>query len=155
MSEKGLNGKISKESIKILKIANIVMLLMIVIHDIDHIRQAIDWGYRFTFALLAVNCLVYLTNFIAFLLARQGRFSSAIVTCIGGINTAISFAKVHLLGPSIDVWGPWNATFFELGADAISWWILVITVAVGAGVAMAGMYVLGLEKAKRREIYAG
>lgn len=151
MSRNNMNRKISEDNIRILKIANIVMLLIIVIHDSDHVRQAIGWGYRFTFALLAINCIVYVPNLVAFLLARQGRFSSAVVTCIGGINTGISFLKIHLLGASVKVWGPWNKSFFALGADALSWWILVITVAVGVGVAMAGMYVIGLENAKRRE----
>lgn len=145
-----MNRKISGESIKILKIANIVMLIMVLIHDGDHIRQAMGWGYRFTFALLAINCIVYVPNLVAFLLARQGRYSGAIVTCIGGINTGMSFAKIHLLGASVKVWGPWNESFFALGVDAVSWTILAITVIVGVGVAMTGMYVIGIENAKRK-----
>jgi hypothetical protein len=148
MSKRMMNRKLESDSIKILKIANIVMLVMILIHDGDHIRQAIGWGYRFPIALLAINCIVYAPNLIALLLSRQGRFSGAVLTCIGGINTGISFAKIHLLGASVKVWGPWNESFFVLGADAISWWILVFTVVVGVGVAMAGMYVIGVEKTR-------
>jgi hypothetical protein len=87
------------------------------------------------------------------LLARQGRYSGAIVTCIGGINTGVSFSKIHLLGASVKVWGPWNKSFFALGADAISWSVLAITVAVGVGVAMTAMYVIGMENAKSKEKY--
>lgn len=153
MSKNIMSKKINKESIKILKIANIVMLIMILIHDGDHIRQAIGWGYHFTFALLAVNCIVYLPNLVAFLLSRQGRFSGAVVTCIGGINTGISFAKIHLLGASLKVWGPWNDSFFVLDSDKLSWWVLAITVVVGVGVGMAGMYVIGVENCKYSETY--
>lgn len=155
MSKNNINRTIGKESIKILKIANIVMLLMVLFHDADHVRQAIGWGYRFTFSLLAINCIVYAPNLAAFLLSRQGRFSGAVWTCIGGINTGISFAKIHLLGASVKVWGPWNDSFFVLGADAFSWWILAVTVAVGVGVAMAGMYVIGMENRKPQESYEG
>lgn len=150
MSKQNMNRRIGKGSMKILKIANIVMLLMIVIHDTDHVRQAIGWGYHFTFAILAINCIVYAPSLVAFLLSRQGRFSGAIVTCIGGINTGVSFLKIHLLGASVKVWGPWNRSFFELGVDALSWWVLAITAAVGVGVAMTGIYVIGLENAKRK-----
>jgi hypothetical protein len=50
------------------------------------------------------------------------------------------FVKVHLLGSAgLPIWGIWNKSFFELGADAISWSILALT----AGVGMAAAYVLG------------
>ncbi len=156
MSKETMNRKLGKENIRILKIANIIMLLMILIHDADHIRQAISWGYRFTFALLAVNCIVYMPNLIAFLLVRQGRFSGAVVTCIGGILVAVSFLKIHLLGAgAAKVWGPWNESFFVLGADALSWWILAITAAVGVGVAMTGMYVVGKENERDSKTHEG
>lgn len=71
------------------------------------------------------------------------------------INTGISFSKIHLLGASVKVWGPWNKSFFALGADALSWSVLAITVIVGVGVAMAGMYVIGLENARRSENHEG
>lgn len=141
--------KMGPQSIRVLKIANIVMLATIVVHDLDHVRQAVQWGYTFTFALLAVNCVVYAPNLVAFLLARQGRFSGAVWTCIGGLNTGISFAKIHLLGAAIPVWGPWNQSFFVLGADTLSWWVLTFTVVIGVGVALAGMYVVGGESARR------
>ena len=154
MSKEMMNRKLGKDSIKILKIANIVMLLMILVHDGDHIRQALGWGYRFPIALLAVNCIVYAPNLIALLLSRQGRFSGALLTCVGGINTGFSFSKIHFLGASVKVWGPWNDSFFVLGADALSWSILAITVVVGVGVAMTGMYVIGAEKTRAQESHA-
>ena len=52
--------------------------------------------------------------------------------------------------PSIPVWGMWNDNFFILGADWISWTVLATTVLVGALVAMAGAYALGLNWAARR-----
>ena len=55
----------------------------------------------------------------------------------------MTFAKVHLLGADIPVWGIWNKSFFVLGVDAISWSVLAFTVAVGIGVGVAGAYVVG------------
>jgi hypothetical protein len=141
--------RISAENKRILTITNIAMLLTILIHDGDHVRQAIGWGYSFPFSLLAVNCIVYMPNLVALLLSRHGRLSGAIVTCIGGINTACSFAKIHLLGTSNKVWGPWTKSFFELRVDAVSWWVLVVTILIGFLVAMAGMYVIGGERIRR------
>ncbi len=135
--------KLDEISYKILTIANIVMLLTILLHDGDHVRQAIHWHYTFTGFLLALNCIVYMPNLIALLLTRQRRYSGAIVTCIGGFNTAYSFAKIHLFGSPIKVWGIWNDSFFKLGADNLSWGILWFTVFIGAAVFFAGAYSLG------------
>lgn len=153
MNNGTMNRRLSKDSMNVLKIANIVLLLMILVHDGDHIRQAMGWGYRFPIALLAVNCIAYVPGLIAFLLSRQGRYSGAVLTCIAGINTGVSFTKIHLLGSSVKVWGPWNQSFFVLGADAFSWSILAITVIVGVGVGMAAVYVIGVENAISKGYY--
>lgn len=136
-------GMLDNLSYKILKIANIIMLLTIVFHDADHVRQAMGWGYKIGISLWVINCSVYIPSLVAFLLTRQRRRSAAIVTCIGGLNVAIAFAKIHFLGSAVGIWGPWNKSFFVLGADAISWSVLAFTIVVGVGVSIAGAYVIG------------
>ena len=135
-------GQLDDLSRKILTIANIVMLLTIVLHDADHCRQAMNWGYTIGLSLWLINCLVYIPNLVALLLTHQRHRSAALVTCISGLIIAVAFAKVHLLGSTeLPIWGIWNKSFFVLGADAISWSILAFTVGVGVGV--AGAYVMG------------
>jgi hypothetical protein len=136
-------GQLDDLSCKILTSVNIAMLLTIVFHDADHCRQAMNWGYTIPLSLWLVNCIVYLPNGVALFLTHQRRRSAALVTCLAGLLIAVAFAKVHLLGADIPVWGIWNRSFFVLGVDAISWSILAFTVAVGIGVGVAGAYVMG------------
>jgi phosphotransferase system glucose/maltose/N-acetylglucosamine-specific IIC component len=136
-------GPLDDLSSKILTSANSAMLLTIVFHDADHCRQAMNWGYTIPLAVWLVNCIVYLPNGVALLLTRQRRRSAALATCLAGLLIAVAFAKVHLLGADIPVWGIWNRSFFVLGVDTISWSILACTVAVGIGVGIAGVYVMG------------
>ncbi|MFC6293717.1 hypothetical protein ACFQH1_00430 [Lactiplantibacillus daoliensis] len=126
-----------------LMITNLAMLEVIAIHDCDHMRQAMGWNYHFTLALLLVNIIVYLPNLISLVLASQGQLNGVVATLISGPLIAIAFLKLHLLGAWLPVWGPWNRSFFALGVDAISWWILVITAVAGILVGMIATYILG------------
>nr|WP_137607919.1 hypothetical protein [Lactiplantibacillus daoliensis] len=101
------------------------------------------WNYHFTLALLLVNIIVYLPNLISLVLASQGQLNGVVATLISGPLIAIAFLKLHLLGAWLPVWGPWNRSFFALGVDAISWWILVITAVAGILVGMIATYILG------------
>lgn len=145
-----MNKKFSKESILPLLFINLMMLIMIAIHDYDHMRQAMNWGYKFTLPLLLVNFIVYVPNWLSILLISKGHFLGVITTAISGPLIAVSFLKIHLLGSWIPVWGPWNDSFFVLGADKISWTILALTAVVGVLVGMCAIYLLGkeLEKGK-------
>lgn len=135
---------------KVIFRANLAMIAMVVIHDTDHVRQASNWCYTISAQLWLVNVSVYVPSLIALvLLWRSGR-GAAIATMINGLLVAAAFSEVHLWRPSIPVWGIWNDNFFILGADRISWTVLALTVLVGALVAAAGAYALGLQWAARR-----
>jgi len=60
-------GPLDNLSYKILNSANSAMLLTIVIHDADHCRQAMNWGYTIGIYLWLVNCSVYIPNIAALL----------------------------------------------------------------------------------------
>ncbi len=127
----------------ILILANIAMLLAITIHDADHIRQAANWCYTITATLWIINVGVYLPSLGALLLSLRRHRFAAIATSTSALLIPILFAKVHLWKPTFNVWGIWNSTFFELGADWISWSILALLVLVGVAVAMTGTWVMG------------
>lgn len=138
----------NKKDKKILLWANIIMILMIIVHDADHIRQANCWGYIIPLSVWLVNISVYMPSLIALYLLKKEKSSTANATVINGLLVGAAFAQVHLWGPTFPIWGIWNKSFFVLGADATSWTILVITIVVGIAVAMAGNFVRG-----RQSIY--
>lgn len=125
---------------QVLLLANLVMLAMIVIHDADHVRQARNWCYTIPTSLWWVNVLVYLPNGLALLLVAARRRISALMTAAAGLFIAIGFAKVHLWGTSA-IWGVWRKSFFQLGADDLSWAVLAATIVIGLGVGAVGAYV--------------
>ncbi len=139
------------ENRRLLVIANLVMLLTIAIHDADHVRQARNWCYTIPLELWFINVAVYLPNTTALLFAARRSAIAPLMTSGASLFIGFEFAKVHLWKPSIAVWGIWNKNFFELGADAISWVVLVATVMIGVGTAMVGAYVTGSEKGRRAE----
>lgn len=131
---------------RILFWANLAMILTVICHDIDHVRQAHHMQYHISAQLWLVNVAVYVPSLIALALTLAKRRGAAIATSVSGLLVALSFAEVHLWRPTFPVWGLWNKNFFMLGADHISWTMLFVTVVVGVAVAMAGSYVKGLQR---------
>ena len=120
---------------KIVKYA-IIMICAILVHDGDHIRQALNWGYSIPISLWALNLTVYAFPIVTLFLAKSNRASATIVGTISGIFTTVSFLFLHLFGSSTGLWGVWNFSYFELikgvtyngvfyqGVDALSWILL-------------------------------
>jgi hypothetical protein len=129
--------------------ANVVMLATIAIHDADHMRQASNWCYTIPRDVALFNVFAYLPNCIALLLSLLRQRSAALATSAASLLIAIEFAKVHLWRPTFAVWGVWNKSFFELGADARSWTILAMTVVVGMATTAAGVSVACRERRSR------
>ena len=127
-----------------LMVANLALLIIIAVHDFDHMRQAMMWGYSFTIPLLLVNFVVYVPGTVGLVLAARRTLAGAVATMIGGPLIALGFLKLHLLGAWVPVWGPWNDSFAALGADMLSWFILWVTAAVGIFVGLAGAVSLGM-----------
>lgn len=134
---------IDSKSKSILIFSNFAMILTILVHDADHIRQAYNCGFIIPGVLWLVNILVYLPNLYALKNSFQSKTNAAQATAIGSLLIAFLFAKVHLWKPFFPIWGMWNKTFFELNADAMSWTILALTVLMGVFAAMASCWVMG------------
>ncbi len=130
---KTLNVKLDNKSLKTLWICAIIILSSILMHDIDHIRQAVNWGYSIPFALLVLNLVVYILPVVSIFLIKMNRMSSTLVTCFTGIFTSLGFLIIHLCGAFSGLWGVWNYSYFELikgvtyngvyyqGVDVWSW----------------------------------
>ena len=64
--------------------ANLALLIIIAVHDFDHMRQAMAWGYTFTIPLLIVNFIVYVPGALAFVLASRRPVAGAVATTSRG-----------------------------------------------------------------------
>ena len=128
-----LSEKPSEGVLKRVSVCAIVILISILLHDGDHIRQAINWGYSIPLSLLVLNLTVYIFPVVPIFLIKLRRMSSTLVTAIGGVFTTVGFLLIHLRGAASGLWGVWNYSYFALiegvtwngvfyqGVDWISW----------------------------------
>lgn len=110
-----LDTKLDAKTTKTMVICAVIMLVSVLIHDGDHIRQAVNWGYTIPLSLWALNLIVYVLPVVSIFLARSRRMSATLVSALGGIVTSLSFVVLHCFGSSSGLnWGIWNFTYFEL-----------------------------------------
>ena len=131
-----LDHKLDDRTAHTMFVCGIVMCCAALIHDGDHIRQALNWGYHIPLAIWALNLTVYIFPVVTIFLAKSKRMSSTLVDAIGGIFTPASFLGLHLFGSATGLWGVWNFSYFELikgvtyqgqfyqGVDWLSWVLL-------------------------------
>lgn len=130
---RALDTKLDARVVKTLTTCAVIMLVSILIHDGDHIRQAYKWTYSIPLSLWALNLTVYVLPVVSLFLVRSRRFSALLVTAVAGVFTSASFVILHLCGSSTGLWGVWNFSYFELikgvtyngvfyqGVDTLSW----------------------------------
>ena len=68
-----LDSKLDAAVIKTVTTCAIVMIVAVLIHDGDHIRQALNWGYSIPLSLWVLNLTVYVLPVVTLFLARSGR----------------------------------------------------------------------------------
>lgn len=127
--DKKLNGDVSKALMK----CSIIILISVLMHDGDHLRQAFNWGYSIPLSLLVLNLVVYILPVVSIFLTKLKRASASLVIAFTGIFTSLGFLIIHLCGAFSGLWGVWNFSYFELikgvtwqgvyyqGVDFISW----------------------------------
>lgn len=131
-----LDKKLDEKRAHTMLVCGIVMVIAVLIHDGDHIRQALNWGYHIPLAIWALNLTVYIFPVVTVFLAKSKRMSATLVGAVGGIFTSASFVILHLCGSATGLWGVWNFSYFELiegvtyqgnfyqGVDWLSWVLL-------------------------------
>ena len=131
-----LDTKLDAKTIKTITVCAIVMVIAVLIHDGDHIRQALNWGYSIPISLWVLNLTVYVLPVVTLFLARSGRLSATLVGAVAGVFTTASFLILHLCGSFTGNWGVWNFSYFDLingvtyngvfyqGIDWLSWVLL-------------------------------
>ena len=126
---KFLDTRLDDETAAVLEKWNLVILGAALLHDADHIRQAIRWHYKIPMQLWIINLAV----------------------SANGIVTSAAFLKVHLFKPTTDIWGAWNYNYFKLakgvwhegqfikGIDWIDWALLLDLPAVAIPACMTAI----------------
>lgn len=134
---KFLDTRIDDETASSLSKWNLAILAAALLHDADHIRQAMKWNYKIPLQLWIINLAVYVLPTVAQFLIKNRRASSFMTLAANGIVTSSAFLKVHLWKPTTDVWGIWNYNYFKLakgvwhegqfikGIDWIDWALLL------------------------------
>ena len=128
-----LDTKLDAKVIRTITACAVIMIIAVLIHDGDHIRQAFKWTYSIPLSLWALNLTVYVLPVVSIFLSKSRRFSATLVSAIAGVFTSASFVILHLCGSSTGLWGVWNFSYFELidgvwyngvfyqGIDTLSW----------------------------------
>ena len=95
-----LDTKLSDKTAKKMCTCAVIMLVAVLIHDADHIRQAFKWTYSIPLSLWALNLTVYVLPVVSIFLSKSRRFSATLVSAIAGVFTSASFVILHLCGSS-------------------------------------------------------
>lgn len=133
-----LDVKLDDKLAHSLMTAAIIVLISVLIHDGDHIRQAILWSTDttgkwvsqayldklyggdmtiwnvLTPSILVLNLTVYIFPVLSIFLIKTRRFSSMLILAIAGIFTTCSFMILHLCGSFSGNWGFWNISYIAL-----------------------------------------
>lgn len=148
---KFLDTRLDDETAAVLEKWNLAILGAALLHDADHIRQAIRWHYKIPMQLWIINLAVYVLPTVAEFLLKNKRTSSFLTVAANGIVTSAAFLKVHLFKPTTDIWGAWNYNYFKLakgvwhegqfikGIDWIDWALLLDLPAVAIPACMTAI----------------
>lgn len=148
---KFLDTRLDDETAAVLEKWNLAILGAALLHDADHIRQAIRWHYKIPMQLWIINLAVYVLPTVGEFLLKNKRTSSFLTVAANGIVTSAAFLKVHLFKPTTDIWGAWNYNYFKLakgvwhegqfikGIDWIDWALLLDLPAVAIPACMTAI----------------
>lgn len=92
-----LDTRLDEKTTKTMIICSVIMLVAVLIHDGDHIRQAYNWGYTIPMSLWALNLIVYVLPVVSIFLAKSRRMSATIVCCLMRHRDESVFCRAPLL----------------------------------------------------------
>lgn len=157
---KFLDRPLNEEDASKLQKWALAILAVTLMHDGDHIYQALRWRYKIPLQLWIINLAVYVLPTVSIFLVKNRRNSSYATLAASGLVTSAAFLKVHLWKPTTDIWGIWNYNYFKLmqgvmyegkfiqGVNAIDWALLLDLPAVAIPAAVSA---LKMRKARKEE----
>jgi hypothetical protein len=113
--------------------ANLALLALVWLHDLDHVRQVreIEGGVG------AIGLLGVTVTIVSLALAIAGHRLAPLAAMAVGFGTAIGFVLVHL----IPDWGPLSDGYPDLAVDGISWAIAILPIPFALRLGLEGLRV--------------
>ena len=103
--------------------ATLLVLLVSVVHDLDHVRQ----GESATTEVVVTALAGWIATIVLLVLVARKHRLAAPYAAGFGVALALGFVLVHFLPH----WSAFSAPYGEQGADALSWGLAVLPVAAG------------------------
>jgi hypothetical protein len=125
--------------------ANVLLLLLILVHDADHVRVA---GGHTPAHLWLLNPLTYLPTIAAIVLAVRGHRLAPTATALAAVGWVAGFAWVHLLGAG-SFWGPFAEPYTENDPGVLTWTAFFLPM-LAAGWAIVAAVRVTAERSKLR-----
>jgi hypothetical protein len=111
--------------------ANMALLALTWLHDLDHVRQVREVeGAVGGIGLLGVVAVI-----ASLALAIAGHRLAGIAAVVVGFGTAIGFVLVHLLPD----WGPLSDGYPDLPVDGVSWAIAILPIPFALWLGFTGL----------------
>jgi hypothetical protein len=108
------------------------LLSMVVIHDLDHVRQHRALGNE----LYGIGLVALVTALVTLVLALRGHSLAPAAAVVVGAGNVIGLAAVHVLPH----WSAFSDPYPAAHVDALSWTVLAVMWMVAAALAFAGAH---------------
>ncbi len=113
-----------------LTLAGLAFLVLTLIHDLDHVRQARPLPLEVNL----VGAVSIVASVVALALAFRGHPLAPFAAMILGVGSVVGFIAVHL----VPRWSVISDAYADAGVDALSYGIVFATMAAGAYLALEG-----------------
>jgi hypothetical protein len=113
---------------------NGLLVVMIVVHDLDHVRQ----GRALQSELLGVGAIAIVTGVGSLVLAIREHWLAPAAAVVVGFGNVVGVALIHV-APH---WGPFSDPYSAARVDWFSWTVIVTMMIVGLMLGIAGILAL-------------
>jgi len=117
-----------------LRTLNWALLVMIVVHDLDHVRQ----DRALQSELLGVGAIALVTALVSLGLAVREHWLAPAAAVVVGFGNLVGVALVHV-APH---WGPFSDPYAAAHVDWFSWAVIVAMMLIGLMLGVVGMRAL-------------
>ena len=108
---------------RLLLISNAVLLLVLILHDLDHYRQTVNFCFSLSARFWTVLMLGFVPVVTSLWLSYRRRRAAAVVTAVSGLTIGTILIAGHLIG-GVPFAERYTLTYWELGVDRLSWAML-------------------------------
>lgn len=118
---------LSDEQFHVLRIVNLTAIILMLLHDVDHLRVIFMRSYALERGELVPAALAYVPSLCALMLALRRSPYAALGSFISGSAILIGVIMIHAVGMGvINAWfepffREWGVSYCTLGLDYVSW----------------------------------